>query len=86
MSALERRGEADAGGDPRRGAGAGEGRGFVARFFGRPSVRRTIARVVVVIGVVFALVGVLTARYGFLVVGVIVIGLGAAFGPARIRR
>ncbi|GAA1828755.1 hypothetical protein [Agromyces salentinus] len=56
------------------------------RIFGRPAVRRVISRVVVVVGAVLALLGVLSARYGLLVVGIIVIGLGAALGPGRIRR
>jgi type IV secretory pathway VirB2 component (pilin) len=56
------------------------------RFFARPKVRLVLARVVVVVGIVMALFAVVTARYGFLFAGIIVIGLGAALGPARIRK
>ena len=59
---------------------AGSGR------FLSPRVRLLLARVIVVIGVVLALIGVLTARWGLLFAGIIVVGLGAAFGPARRRR
>lgn len=55
-------------------------------WFSSPRVRRVLARVVVVIGVVLGLFGLLTARWGLLFAGIIVIGLGAALGPARIRR
>ena len=55
-------------------------------FFARPKVRLVLARVVVVVGIVMALFAVVTARYGFLFAGIIVIGLGAAMGPARIRK
>jgi hypothetical protein len=51
-----------------------------------PRVRRMLARILVVAGAALALVGLLTARYGFLLAGILVVGLGAAFGPARIRR
>jgi uncharacterized membrane protein YdbT with pleckstrin-like domain len=53
---------------------------------GRPGVRRILSRIVVIIGAAFAVGGVLTGRYGYLVVGIVVIGLGAALGPGRIRR
>ena len=55
-------------------------------FLKRAGVRRVLSRIVVVAGAVFAVIGVFTARYGYLVVGIIVIGLGAALGPGRIRR
>ncbi|GAA4380418.1 hypothetical protein [Agromyces bauzanensis] len=55
-------------------------------WFASPRVRRVLARIVVVIGVLLGLIGLLTARWGLLFVGIIVIGLGAAMGPARIRR
>ena len=55
-------------------------------FFARPKVRLVLARVVVVVGIVMALFAVVTARYGFLFAGIIVIGLGAALGPARLRK
>lgn len=57
-----------------------------ARLFARPGFRRVLSRVVVVIGIVLALVGVITARYGWLFAGIVVVGLGAAMGPGRIRR
>jgi type IV secretory pathway VirB2 component (pilin) len=50
-----------------------------------PRVRRTLARILVVAGALLALLGLITARYGFLLAGILVVGLGAAFGPARIR-
>lgn len=50
-----------------------------------PRVRRTLARILVVAGAALALLGLITARYGFLLAGILVVGLGAAFGPARIR-
>ena len=52
----------------------------------RPKVRLAVARIVVAFGVVLAVVAVVTARWGLLFAGVIVVGLGAALGPARIRR
>lgn len=55
-------------------------------FFSRPKVRLVLARVIVAVGVVLAVVGVVSGRYGWLFAGIIVIGLGAALGPARIRR
>ncbi len=55
-------------------------------WFSSPRVRRVLARAVVVTGVVLGLIGLLTARWGLLFAGIIVIGLGAALGPARIRR
>jgi type IV secretory pathway VirB2 component (pilin) len=45
-----------------------------------------VSRVVVVIGIVLAVIGIVTGRLGFLVAGIIVVGLGAAMGPGRIRR
>ncbi|WP_353814624.1 hypothetical protein [Agromyces sp. SYSU T00266] len=61
-------------------------RGMVSRWWSQPGVRLRIARVVVVIGVVLGLFGVLSGRYGFLFAGIIVVGLGAGLGPARIRK
>jgi len=55
-------------------------------FFSRPKVRLVLARVSVAIGIVLAIIGVVTGRYGWLFAGIIVIGLGAALGPARVRR
>ena len=50
-----------------------------------PRMRLLLARVVVAVGIVVALIALVTARYGFLFVAVIVIGLGAAMGPGRRR-
>jgi hypothetical protein len=55
-------------------------------FFSRPRVRLVLARIIVSVGIVLAIIGVLTARYGWLFAGIVVFGLGAALGPARIRR
>lgn len=49
-------------------------------------IRLIAARVVVVVGIVLVVVAIVSGRLGFLVAGVIVVGLGAALGPARIRR
>ncbi|HEY9323518.1 MAG TPA: hypothetical protein VIP50_01185 [Agromyces sp.] len=56
------------------------------RFFARPKVRRILSRVVVAVGIVLAVIGVVSGRYGWLFAGIIVVGLGAAMGPGRIRR
>jgi len=50
-----------------------------------PRMKLLLARVVVAVGIVVALIALVTARYGFLFVAVIVIGLGAAMGPGRRR-
>ena len=50
-----------------------------------PRMRLLLARIVVAVGIVVALIALVTARYGFLFVAVIVIGLGAAMGPGRRR-
>ena len=50
-----------------------------------PRTRLVLARIVVVIGAVLGLIGFLTARWGLLFAGIVVIGLGAAMGPARAR-
>ena len=55
-------------------------------WFSSPRVRRVLARIVVVVGVLLGVIGLLMARWGLLFAGIIVIGLGAALGPARIRR
>ena len=55
-----------------------------ARWF-TPRVRMLLARVVVIVGVVIALLALVTARWGLLFVAVIVVGLGAAMSPARRR-
>ena len=62
------------------------GSGEQPRFFDRPKVRRILSRVVVAIGIVLAVIGVVSGRYGWLFAGIIVTGLGAAMGPGRIRR
>ncbi|WP_026482127.1 hypothetical protein [Agromyces subbeticus] len=56
------------------------------RFFARPKVRRILSRTVVAIGIVLAVIGVVSGRYGWLFAGIIATGLGAAMGPGRIRR
>ena len=56
------------------------------RLTSSPRVRRVVSRVVVVIGIVLAAIALLTARWGLLFAGIIVVGLGAAMGPGRIRR
>ena len=61
-------------------------RGIVGRWWSKPGVRLRIARVLVVVGAALGLIGVLTARYGLLFAGIIVVGLAAGLGPARIRK
>jgi len=51
-----------------------------------PRVRLVLARVIVAVGVVLAVIALVAARWGLLFAAVIVVGLGAALGPARIRR
>jgi hypothetical protein len=60
--------------------------GPIRRWWRTPAVRRRVAAVVVVLGAVMAVAGILTARWGLLVAGIVVAGLGASLGPARIRR
>lgn len=60
-------------------------RGAVGRWWRKPAVRKRIALVVVVIGTLLALFGVLTGRWGVLIAGIVVVGIGASLGPARIR-
>ncbi|GAA1795866.1 hypothetical protein GCM10009748_34280 [Agromyces lapidis] len=48
-------------------------------------MRRILSRSVVVVGIVLAVIGVVSGRYGWLFAGIIVVGLGAAMGPGRIR-
>jgi hypothetical protein len=50
-----------------------------------PRTRLVLARIIVVVGAVLGLIGLLTARWGLLFAGIVVIGLGAAMGPARRR-
>jgi formate-dependent nitrite reductase membrane component NrfD len=61
-------------------------RGIVGRWWSDQRTRRRIARVLVVIGAVLGIVGVFTARYGLLFAGIIIVGMAAGLGPARIRR
>jgi hypothetical protein len=51
-----------------------------------PRVRRILARIIVIVGALLAVVALITGRYGFLLAGIVVVGIGAALGPARIRR
>jgi hypothetical protein len=50
-----------------------------------PRTQLVLARIVVVVGAVLGLIGFSTARWGLLFAGIVVIGLGAAMGPARRR-
>ena len=56
------------------------------RWTSSPRVRRVVSRIVVVVGIVLAAIALVTARWGLLFAGIIVVGLGAAMGPGRIRR
>ena len=51
-----------------------------------PRVRLMLARLVVAVGVVLAVIALVTARWGFLFAAILIVGLGAAMGPARRRR
>jgi len=51
-----------------------------------PRWRLALARALVLVGVVLGVVGVIAGRWGLVIVGLIVVGLGAAAGPARQRR
>jgi hypothetical protein len=61
-------------------------RGFIASWWARPAVRRRAATVVAVVGAALAVLGILTGRWGLVVVAIVLLGLAAALGPARIRR
>lgn len=61
-------------------------RGAVGRWWSQPRTRLRIARVLVIVGAVLALIGMITARWGLLFAGIIVVGVAAGLGPARIRR
>jgi len=50
-----------------------------------PRVKLVLARIVVAVGILLAVIALVTARWGFLFVGIVVVGLGAAMGPARRR-
>jgi hypothetical protein len=49
----------------------------------RAGVRRSFARVLVILGVVLGVVAIVTARWGFLIAAILLVGLAAAAGPAR---
>ena len=61
-------------------------RGVINRWWLQPRTRLRIARVLVIVGVALGVIGVFTARYGLLFAGIIIVGLAAGLGPARIRR
>ena len=50
-----------------------------------PRVRLALARIVVAIGIVLAVIALVTGRLGFLFAAIVIVGLGAAMGPARRR-
>jgi hypothetical protein len=50
-----------------------------------PRVRLVLARVVVAIGVMLAVIALVTARWGLLFAAIVIVGLGAAMGPGRDR-
>lgn len=56
------------------------------RFFARTRVRLVVSRVLVAVGLVLGVIGVVSGRYGWLFAGIVVVGLGAASGPSRLRR
>jgi hypothetical protein len=61
-------------------------RGALGRWWSMPRTRLRFARVLVVAGILLVLVAFATTRWGFVFVGILLIGFGAAAGPARIRR
>lgn len=61
-------------------------RGAIGRWWSTPRTRLRIARVLVVAGIAVVLIAFVTARLGFVFVGILLIAFGAAAGPARIRR
>lgn len=61
-------------------------RGALGRWWSMPSTRLRFARVLVVAGILLVLVAFATTRWGLVFVGILLIGFGAAAGPARIRR
>ena len=61
-------------------------RGAVGRWWSAPRTRLRIARVLVVAGIALVLLAFATTRWGFVFAGILLIGFGAAAGPARIRR
>lgn len=57
-----------------------------SRWWRRTGVRRLVARGLVVVAVVLGLIAVVTARWGLLIVAILLAGLAAAAGPARADR
>lgn len=49
----------------------------------RPKVRLILARVLVIVGVLCAAIGVIGGRWGLLIVALLLVGLGAAVGRRR---
>jgi hypothetical protein len=60
-------------------------RGMAGRWWSAPQTRQRVARVLVVAGIALVLLAFATARWGFVFAGILLIGFGAAAGPARIR-
>ncbi|WP_395245290.1 hypothetical protein ACGGZK_05655 [Agromyces sp. MMS24-K17] len=61
-------------------------RRIVADWWASPRGRRLLVQVGVVIGILMAVIGIFSARYGWLVAGLIVVVIAAASGPWRTRR
>ncbi|MGR2752635.1 hypothetical protein [Agromyces arachidis] len=61
-------------------------RSALGRWWATPRTRLAVARVLVVAGIVLVLAAFATTRWGFVFAGILLIGFGAAAGPARIRR
>ncbi|QAY72846.1 hypothetical protein ET445_05290 [Agromyces protaetiae] len=61
-------------------------RALAARAWATPGVRRAVAGVAAAVGLVLIAVGVFGARWGWVVAGVVVVGVAASWGPARVRR
>jgi Na+/proline symporter len=61
-------------------------RGAVRRWWSMPRTRLRIARVMVVAGFALIVLAFATSRWGLVFAGILLIGFGAAAGPARIRR
>ncbi|MEI5584151.1 MULTISPECIES: hypothetical protein [unclassified Agromyces] len=61
-------------------------RGALGRWWSTPRTRQRVARVLVVAGIALVLLAFATTRWGLVFAGILLIGFGAAAGPARIRR
>ncbi len=61
-------------------------RGLLGRWWSTARVRLRVAQVLVVLGAALGLIGIMSARYGLLFAGIIIVGLAAGLGPARIRK